>query len=46
MKLTAAIAGAILAYLALAHADRTVKFVNHCPYDLFYWPVGPASSHM
>jgi hypothetical protein len=45
MRSTTAVAGAILAIAGMAHAARTVKFLNHCPYDLFYWPVGPPNSN-
>jgi hypothetical protein len=35
---------AVLVYASLVSAINTVNFVNHCPYDLWYWVVGPATS--
>ncbi|KAF2241598.1 hypothetical protein BU26DRAFT_174109 [Trematosphaeria pertusa] len=28
-------------FAGIARAANTVKIVNHCPYDLFFWVVGP-----
>lgn len=35
---------AILALVSFSSAANTVKFINHCPYDVYSWTVGPASS--
>ena len=35
-----------LAYLSFAAAANNIKFINHCPYDIWYWPVGPAGSRL
>jgi hypothetical protein len=35
-----------VALAASATAANTVKFINRCPYDVFYWTVGPAGSNM
>ncbi|OAL00372.1 hypothetical protein IQ06DRAFT_369732 [Phaeosphaeriaceae sp. SRC1lsM3a] len=32
--------------VATAHAAKTVKFNNHCPYDMLFWPVGPLHSNI
>lgn len=33
-----------LLYSGLAHAANNILMDNHCPYDLYFWTVGPAGS--
>jgi hypothetical protein len=38
---------AVAAFLpGLAIGDNTVTFINNCPYDIYYWTVGPAGSNV
>lgn len=36
----------LLACVSFAAAFNTIKFINHCPYDIYYWAVGPAGSNI
>lgn len=29
---------------AVVSAEKNIKFINHCPYDVYSWSVGPAGS--
>ncbi|KAF2650258.1 hypothetical protein K491DRAFT_683136 [Lophiostoma macrostomum CBS 122681] len=38
----------LAAFASFSHsvsATNLVKFINHCQYDLFYWPVGSPAAH-
>ena len=34
----------LLGLAPLASATNMIKFINHCPYDIWFWTVGPAES--
>ncbi|KAH7380081.1 hypothetical protein BKA66DRAFT_369398, partial [Pyrenochaeta sp. MPI-SDFR-AT-0127] len=34
----------LLAYASFAVATNSIRFINHCPYDIWYWTVGPPGS--
>ncbi|RAR15068.1 hypothetical protein DDE83_001505 [Stemphylium lycopersici] len=34
----------LLGVVTLASATNTIKFINHCSYDIWFWTVGPAES--
>jgi hypothetical protein len=34
------------ALVASATATNNVKFINRCPYDIYFWTVGPAGSNL
>ncbi|KAF1841940.1 carbohydrate-binding module family 18 protein [Cucurbitaria berberidis CBS 394.84] len=36
----------LLKYATVAAAANTIRFINHCPYDIWYWTVGPAGSRL
>lgn len=42
MKITISFILAIFSFALSATAANTIKFINHCPYDIWYWTVGPA----
>jgi hypothetical protein len=44
MKIAIIAVGAAL--VASATAINAIKFINRCPYDVFYWTVGPVGSNM
>ncbi|CAG5150567.1 uncharacterized protein ALTATR162_LOCUS2702 [Alternaria atra] len=33
-----------LVFVPLVSGHNMVKFINHCPYNIFFWQVGPAST--
>ena len=35
-----------LAFASLAAAANSIKFINHCPYDIWFWPVGPNATNL
>jgi hypothetical protein len=35
-----------LSLAPLASSTKIVKFINHCPYNIWFWEVGPAASHI
>jgi hypothetical protein len=39
-----AIGSTIATLLSIVSAANTIQFINYCPYDLFYWTVGPKGS--
>jgi hypothetical protein len=39
-----AVAGAVAMHLSLVSAVNSVNFINNCPYDVWYWVVGPKGS--
>jgi hypothetical protein len=44
MKTSIIAVGAAL--VASATATNNVKFINRCPYDIYFWTVGPAGSNL
>jgi hypothetical protein len=42
MKYIFAIIWSLLGFSSLAAAANSVKFINHCPYDIYFWTAGPA----
>lgn len=36
----------LLGYASFAAAANSIRFINHCPYDIWYWAVGPAGTRI
>jgi hypothetical protein len=42
MKYIFAVVYSLVGLSSLATAANTVKFINHCPYDIYFWTAGPS----
>lgn len=46
MKFTLFILATLLSVTFLGTSAKYVKFINHCPYNIYFWAVGPPASHI
>ncbi|KAI4927871.1 hypothetical protein J4E85_006384 [Alternaria conjuncta] len=46
MKFTLFILATLLSVTFLGTSAKYVKFINHCPYNVYFWAVGPPASHI
>jgi hypothetical protein len=46
MKSISALILCLLGIASLAAAANSVKFINHCPYNIWFWTIGPAGSNI
>jgi hypothetical protein len=42
MKSISAVVSSLISFISLTSAANTVKFINHCPYDIYFWTAGPS----